>query len=269
MSRRSLNLFLLLILASLFCPVSAGAKEEDAASPAQIQEWLTAGRNAYYGGFSQPIDYALARSLFEKAAEYGHPEALYMLGSLYYDGKSVPKNERKGMELYVKAAQKGQPDAQMIVANQHMYLAMRQPPESKQREAEYALAADLFSKAAAQGQPEAIMWYGDMQIKGLGGLKRNEEKGLALVRKAADLHNANAHAMLASYHMEGTPLVKDFQKAYMHMLISQEEGNKNAVFGLKMLEKSLKKDEIKAAKEAAAQWQQAHPKPKNKSRNLY
>lgn len=260
MSRKSLKP---LFTALLLCALPLAAFGADKPSAEEIQRWVNTGNNAFYGTFAQEADYGKAFTAFQKAAKYDDPEALYMLGTLYYDGKGVQKDTKKGLELYVKAAEAGQPDAQMIVANQHMYLAMRYPPDSALREQEYAKAAALFKKAAAQQQPEALLWYGDLQIKGLGGLKQDEEKGLASVRKAAELHNANAHATLATYYMDGKPLVKDFGKAYMHLLISRDEGNKNAIFGLKMLEQGLSKDEITAAEKAAAQWQKAHPKPKS------
>lgn len=231
------------------------------ATAAEVREWVNTGKAFFNGGFMGKRDYAKALHFFKKAGEQGDAEALYMLGTMLYEGKGVATDEKEAFRLYELAAEKGHTDSQMLTGTQHMYLAMRQPPESKQRADEYAKAANWFKKAADKKQPEAMLWYGDMQLRGLGGLAENKKTGLALIEDAAKLHNANAMAVLGGYYMEGKVLPRDFRKAYHYLLLSQRSGNQNARLGVKMLEDKLSEAERKKISEDVKAWLQKNPAP--------
>lgn len=231
------------------------------ASPTEIREWVNTGKAFFNGGLMGRRDYGKALSFFRKAAEQGDPEGLYMLGTMTYEGKGVAANEKEAFRLYEEAAEKGHTDSQMLTGTQHMYLAMRQPPESKAREEEYRKAAEWFKKAGEKKQPEAMLWYGDMQLRGLGGIAKNEKAGLARIEEAATLHNANAMAVLGGYYLEGKVVNRDYRKAYKYLLLSQRNGNQNARLGVKMVEDKLSEGERKAVREEVTQWEAKHPAP--------
>ena len=52
-------------------------------------------------------DYALAMSLYKKAAELGSPEALFRIGALFAAGRGVAKNQNEAMQYYIRAAELG------------------------------------------------------------------------------------------------------------------------------------------------------------------
>ncbi|MCH6582006.1 MAG: sel1 repeat family protein, partial [Proteobacteria bacterium] len=64
--------------------------------PEEALRWLRAGKRFYEGGTRLvPKDHQQAKSAFEKAAEYNHPEALYYLGNLYQNGEDVPHDSEQ------------------------------------------------------------------------------------------------------------------------------------------------------------------------------
>jgi len=231
------------------------------ATPAEIREWVNMGKAFYNGSFLGERDYKKAHELFRKAAEQGDAEGLYMLGTLTYEGKGTRKSEKEAFALYEQAAEKGHTDSQMLTGTQHMYLAMRQPPESAARNEEYRQAAKWFKKAADKKQTEAILWYGDMQLKGLGGIPQDKKAGLARIEEAVELHNANAMAVLGGYYLEGSIVPKDYRKAYRYLLLSDRSGNQNARVGVRLLEDKLTTEERKAVRDEVKEWLRNHPAP--------
>ena len=65
----------------------------------------------YQAGENVTQDYAEAIKWYEKAANEGHPVAMYALGGLYYNGMGTTKSEDKGMVWFKKSADKGYPPA--------------------------------------------------------------------------------------------------------------------------------------------------------------
>lgn len=228
-------------------------------TPEQAHEWLNQGKAYFFGNLLQKKDYKEAFRYLSTAAEYGEPEALYLVGAMYYDGKGVEKNEDKAWAYYEKAAELGQTDSQMLTGTQHMYLALRKAPTSKLREEEFVKAAGWFKKAADKGQAEAILWYGDMLTKGQG-MPKNEKEGVKWVERSAEMGNANAHAMLGTYYIEGKVVTRNTIKAYQHLEISRLLGNEIARIGQAMLKPEMEKMSITMATSMAETWMKSHPK---------
>lgn len=61
----------------------------------------------YYLGNTVPTDYWKAVPLFRKAAERGHAEAQYWLGTCYLKGHGVVESEEKSFSWFVKSIQSG------------------------------------------------------------------------------------------------------------------------------------------------------------------
>src|SRR5690606_16014182 len=107
---------------------------------------------------------------------------------------------------------------------------IQEKPDSEQQKAEYQSAVNWLKKAAEQKNPEAMFWYGDMLIKGLG-TEKDEEKGRTLIRASAESGNPNGQAMLAALYWQGQAgLQKDLVTAYTWMHLSELNGNQNASF---------------------------------------
>ena len=61
----------------------------------------------YYNGVGVARDYAEAAKWYRKAAEQGHADAQYFLGSLYYNGQGVAQDEAEAERWFRKAAVQG------------------------------------------------------------------------------------------------------------------------------------------------------------------
>lgn len=254
MSRKSRTLLTALCAGLLFL-FPAHAEE---ATDAEVAGWVQSGK-AYFHGEQRFIrqDYEKAREFFEKAAGKGNPVALYYLGNLYNDGLGVEQDEERARLYYLRAAEKGHPDAQMITGVSHIMdgITLR---DEKEQNAEYVIAVDWLKKAAAQGQPEALFWLGDMTLKGLG-TEEDEAKGLAMIREAADKKNPNALSMLGAFHWRGMyGFEKNPLKAHALMVKSELLGNEQAAALREALEDTMSKEELNQAQRAMRKAREAH-----------
>lgn len=68
------------------------------------------------GTLGVPNDYAHGLPLLQAAADAGHVDALFMLGSIYHDGLGVKKDPKKALDLLGKAAERGHVYAAYLAA---------------------------------------------------------------------------------------------------------------------------------------------------------
>ena len=61
-------------------------------------------------------DYPTALGQFALAAEQGHAEAQFNLGSMYEEGRGVPPDEKAAIRWYALAAKQGRADAKVNLA---------------------------------------------------------------------------------------------------------------------------------------------------------
>lgn len=92
-----------------------------------------------------------AIDFLEEAAKDGETKAMCQLGMIYEDGMGVSVDYDKSLFFYKQASDGGDPNAQVILAYIYRNL-WAEFGIDKQDE----LAIELYNKAAAQGQPEAI-----------------------------------------------------------------------------------------------------------------
>ncbi len=99
----------------------------------------------YKLGAGIPKDLKQAVYWYTKAAEQGHVNAQYSLGSLYLDGdgQEVPKDFKQAVYWYTKAAEQGLVNAQYSLG--HMYEYNDESPQ------DYRQAFFWYTKAAEQG----------------------------------------------------------------------------------------------------------------------
>lgn len=256
---RKFSAFLAALCAGLLLAFPAQAEE---APESEVAGWVRTGK-AYFHGEQRFIrqDYEKAHEFFEKAANHDDPVALYYMGNLYHEGLGVDQDEEKAREFYLRAAEKGQADAQMITGVGHIMDGIILRDEEAQ-EAKYVIAVDWLKKAAAQKQPEALFWLGDMTLKGLG-TEENEAKGLAMIREASDKGNPNAMAMLGAFHWRGMyGFEKDLLKAHALMVQSELKGNEQAETLREALENDMSKEQRGKARLALRKAREAQEAPR-------
>jgi TPR repeat protein len=92
---------------------------------------------------------------------------------------------------------------------------------------DFALAFDLFSKAAEQGSTYAQTGLGLLHIKG-EGVPQDLAKGISLLRKAADQNDGWAQYNLGWAYESGTGVPKDTQQAINWYSKASARGNEQA-----------------------------------------
>jgi TPR repeat protein len=68
--------------------------------------------NRCYSGVWVPRDVERAAEYYRKAAEYGDPDAQYLVGRCYDSGIGLPKNDAEATAWYSRAARGGNAEAQ-------------------------------------------------------------------------------------------------------------------------------------------------------------
>lgn len=116
----------------------------------------------YHKGDLGTGDPALAYKWYSKAAEKGHVGAQYYLGLMYARGEHVRQDYFRASEWYRLAANLGHyADAQFALGD--LYFRGRGVPNG------YAEALEWYKKAAAQGHPIAQYRLGVMYAEGWAG----------------------------------------------------------------------------------------------------
>ena len=97
--------------------------------------------------------------------------------------------------------------------------------------ADYAKAFDLFSKAAAQGNPRGINGLGVCYQYGIG-VQKNEKKAIEFYTKAAKLGFDKAQCNLGICYYNGYGVKQNYKKAVQYFEQAAEQGNSDAQFRL-------------------------------------
>lgn len=161
-------------------------------------------------GHPEMSDAKLAYSYFLKAAEKGDSAAMVAVGSRLLNSKAITRDEQKGSMWLNKA----------IAAKEYSgYLALGDYQENEKKKPEEALA--YYESGAAEGQPDCMLRAADFYINGKG-VKKDVEKGVGFLEKAAEAGAAQAHLMLAARIMEEEK--PDIGKAYAHLLSAANSG---------------------------------------------
>lgn len=176
--------------------------------------------NLYANGAGRPIDYGLAREWYQKAFARGNACAGSSVGMLYDHGRGVKQDMAEAFRWYEKSAAR---NCSTAVSNLgYAYQNGRGVPVDQKRALGYferaaslgdaaaltnlayaykhglmglakdlAKARDYYERAVAAGNATAMNNLGMMYIEG-DGVARDREKGMALVRRAADLFDLSA-----------------------------------------------------------------------------
>lgn len=149
------------------------AKLEQAAeqkNPAALQQLF----KTYAAGIGTQKDIARAISYARKAADNGDGLLAYATACAYLKGEGVEKDESTG-ELYLdKAVAANIPPA-------IYYKGLRLEEAGKAQE-----AYPLYRQGASMGQADALVAEGRFLLYGLGGVNKDESRGLSLLQTASD-----------------------------------------------------------------------------------
>ena len=207
----------------------------------------------YYLGRGIKQDPAEAAKWFRKAANQGREGAQYILGALYENGIGVKQDLKEAFRLYRMAASQGVGSAELRIGQFYLYGMVVEEnhaeafkwhlkaAERNEKEAYFILAYLYdFGVGIKADESQAEKWYQkaieDGSIKAayrLGyiyvyGKKRQPEKGIELIRKAAEAGYHDAQGALGFEYERGLYLDKDFAKAREWYQKSAAQGNEQA-----------------------------------------
>ena len=114
------------------------------------EELYKIGEEYYYGTNGRIQNDIKAIENYEKAAKFGHIEAIYSLGWLYYWGRGVQQDVKKAFQYFINAAMQGHIFAQRYIGECYHNGWGVQSDEAKS----YA----WYLKAAEQGDAESAFW---------------------------------------------------------------------------------------------------------------
>jgi TPR repeat protein len=125
-------------------------------------------------------DYEKAWKCFEANANVGDILAKYWQGYYYLEGKYQKKNKKRAMELFKEAADAGNADAQLRYA----FCLI----DKENNHIDSGKFMKYLKLAADNNNATALYNLGDVYFSGKLGIKKDQEKGIHYLRRAA-LHN--------------------------------------------------------------------------------
>lgn len=160
-------------------------------------------------------DRARAESLLKNAALQGNAEASYELGFLISTTPGADGDQ--AMKWLRIAANKDMPKAQYALGD--LYVHFGEP----------GLAVEWYGKAAAQGHVAAKRQLGTLLLLGQG-VRKDEQRGLALVREAAEKGDTDAQYKLCGAYQTGLGVAKDEKTALDWLKKAAAGGHPQAQF---------------------------------------
>lgn len=161
-------------------------------------------------GFPELTDLKTAVAHYAKAAGLGNPGAMATLGSRLLNGDEKIRDEQKG-RVWIKKA---------IAAKEYSaYLALGDFEENVKKDLKAALAE--YERGKDAGQIDCMLRAANFYLEGKG-VEKDAERGLSILKQAAEAGNPIAHFRLAVHHLSGeTP---DLLAGYGH-LVASASGN--------------------------------------------
>jgi len=158
-----------------------------AAERGNLQAQYNLGQ-VYGGGLGVEADAAVALAYLTKAANAGHPDALYDMGVYHYNGiGGVEKDEKAAFIFFENAASTGHGEACFSMG---LCLSLGQGTEKDENR-----AVACYKKAAEAGNANGMFNLGLYAFYGQGGFEKDLDYAEELFKKAAELgHEKAAHA---------------------------------------------------------------------------
>ncbi|MCH5224974.1 MAG: toll/interleukin-1 receptor domain-containing protein [Muribaculaceae bacterium] len=139
----------------------------------------------YQNGKGVDKDINKSISWYKRAANQGNTEAQIKLGLIYYCGKEgIEEDKQKAVNWFTKAAMQDDSNAQYLLGN---YFSDKENPEFN-----IPTAMEWYSRSGAQDNEKALLSLGLLYFYGETGIKKNQWKAFALIKKASKLGNQQA-----------------------------------------------------------------------------
>lgn len=142
-------------------------------------------------GFSELKDLKESVALYAKAAGLGNTGAMATLGSRLLNGDESIRDEKKGREWIKKAI-----DAKEYSA----YLALGDFEENVKKDLKAALAE--YERGKDVGQVDCMLRTANFYLEGRG-VEKDAERGIAILRKAAEGGSPIAQFHMAAHYLSG------------------------------------------------------------------
>jgi TPR repeat protein len=168
--------------------------------------------NFYEGqfGFPELKNFPESIAMYGKAAGLGNANAMATLGSRLLSGDKSIRDEKKGREWLKKAV-----DAKEYAA----YLALGDYEENINKDLKAALSE--YERGKDAGQVDCMIRAANFYIEGKG-VDKDPERGIAILKQAAEAGSPEAHLMLAAHFLSMEK--PDMLVGYGHLL-SAANGN--------------------------------------------
>ncbi len=190
-------------------------------------EAMTAVAEFYVAGRGTPASPEVALKWLVKAADAGHPPAQNMLAGLLFNGATgVKKDEERARFFLQQAAEAGYAPSQFQAG-----ALAESAVDSKSREPNWKPSRDWYEKAAAQGQPDALLAMVRYYDKGLGG-PASPEKATASCLAAARAGSIIAMNEMAVRYQRGTGIAQDNVAAIGWFTLATQNGVASAFINL-------------------------------------
>jgi TPR repeat protein len=161
-------------------------------------------------GFPEIADPAESLANYAKAAGLGNPGAMATLGSRLLNGDAKTRDEAKGREWLKKA----------IAAKEYSaYLALGDFEENVKKDLKAALTE--YERGKDAGQVDCMLRSASFYLEGKG-VEKDAERGVTILKKAAEAGSSAAHFRLAANFLTGEK--PDVLAGYGH-LVSAANGN--------------------------------------------
>jgi TPR repeat protein len=205
------------------------------------------------------LDKAAIAKWMERYALAHYPDAGFYMGGFYIVGVGVPKDPEAGMNMLISDRENGKfgvvqrnfstnnlftlyNSGSLDAAQQKRLLKWFETYSVKTNDDEmmavvaniyinketasgndYRAGLDWAMKSADKGNRVGCFWVGFVYAKGLGDVKRNDEKAFSWLLKAAQKGDKDAMKMVSSFYETGTGTERNLAKAKEWKVRSEQE----------------------------------------------
>lgn len=207
----------------------------------------------YYWGEGRPTDYEKHFEWSLRSAEEGNPTGQFDVATDYYAGRGVAKDEKAGFKWTVRAAAAGDDYAPLALAIRHLNgIGATLDVERGKRYLEQAV--DL-------NEPRALLLAATAHLFGEFGFPVDFDKGLELLKRAAEHHHAGAQMSYGIHLLGQAQSDTELSEAIKWLTLSAMAGCEKAIFLLAPLQAGvgLREEIVERGTGLAEQWLAAQP----------
>jgi localization factor PodJL len=221
----------------------AGGEQEVVAIPPMAEPEASASAIADIPADAGPI------SLREAAAS-GDSKALFEIGARYADGRGVPADMKEAAKWYEKSADLGFAPAQYRIGN------LYEKGNGVGRDAKKAKT--WYQLAANQGNASAMHNLAVLFAMGADGAQDNES-AVRWFRQAADYGVKDSQFNLGILAAKGAGMPQNLEESYKWFALVAKGGDRDASTKRDEIAKSLRPEQLKAARAAVELWKAKEP----------